>query len=350
MHSIQPEIGCLTGISWWKRARIRRFFKAGSALPHRRSAAAAVETARRRGGAVAAWASRQPPGLAEAASRAGIPVWLIEDGFIRSVGLGSALALPCSIIVDRSGIHYDPSRSSDLETLLASADFSPDLVARAERLRQRIVAAGVTKYNLRGHPIALPAGRRCVLVPGQVADDRSVMLGGAGITDMGALLARVRAVEPDAFILFKPHPDVDAGLRAGAIPDAEALRHADRVVRAADLTRLLDHIDAVHALTSLTGFEALMRGREVFVHGHPFYAGWGLTRDLATPPQRRCRRLTTAELIAAALILYPLYFDPLTGRRCGPEELVDALARHRPGLALDARLRRLGGGLAARWR
>lgn len=135
---------------------------------------------------------------------------------------------------------------------------------------------------------------------------------------------------------------------AAAIPDAEALRHADRVVRDADLTRLLDRVDAVHVLTSLTGFEALMRRREVVVHGHPFYAGWGLTRDLAPQSPRRGRTLELAELVAATLILYPLYLDPRTGLRCGPEELVAALGQQRPGLG--AKLRRLGGGLAARWR
>jgi len=348
MNPPPPQIGCLAGMSWWKRARIRRFFANGEAPPHRRTAAAAVAVARRRSGAVAVWASRQPPGLTEVARAAGIEVWMVEDGFIRSVGLGSALALPCSIILDRAGIYYDPSRPSDLETLLATALFPPELVERAERLARDIVASGVTKYNLRGGPIDLPAGRRIVLVPGQVCDDRSVMLGGAGIGDMGELLARVRAAEPDAFILFKPHPDVDAGLRAGAIPDAEALLHADRVVRDADLTGLLDRVDAVHVLTSLTGFEALMRGREVIVHGHPFYAGWGLTRDLAPPLPRRGRKLALAELVAATLILYPLYLDPRTGRRCGPEELVAALAGKRPGV--DVKVRRLGGWLAARWR
>jgi capsular polysaccharide export protein len=164
-----------------------------------------------------------------------------------------------------------------------------------------------------------------VLVAGQVEDDRSVRLGGAGIRGALDLLARVRAAEPDAYILFKPHPDVEAGHRPGAVTDATALRFADGIVRDRTLPDLLASVDAVHVLTSLCGFEALLRGREVVVHGQPFYAGWGLTRDLAPPP-RRGRPLSLAELVAGALILYPHYRDPRTGLPCSPEILVSRLA------------------------
>ncbi len=292
-----PPIACLTGIAAWKRRRVRALLEDGKgpALPHEVTAA-------------------------------GVPVYRIEDGFIRSAGLGAKLVLPCSIVVDRRGAHFDPAIPSDLEMLIATSDFPPDLLARAERLAAQIVARGVTKYNLAGRLPTLPAAaRRLVLVPGQVTDDRSVTHGGAGITDMAELLARVRAAEPDATILWKPHPDVDARLRRGALPDAEALRHADRVVRGAALAPLLARVDAVHVLTSQTGFEALLRGREVVCHGQPFFAGWGLTRDLAPIP-RRTRRIGLAELVAATLILYPRYCDPVTGRPCSPEALVDRLA------------------------
>jgi capsular polysaccharide export protein len=125
------------------------------------------------------------------------------------------------------------------------------------------------------------------------------------------------------------------------VADAEALRHADHVVRGHALPTLLAAVDAVHVLTSLTGFEALLRGREVVTHGQPFYAGWGLTRDLAPPP-RRGRPLALAELAAGALILYPRYRDPVTGAMCTPETLVARLAENRrPRPALLPALRRL---------
>jgi capsular polysaccharide export protein len=164
-----------------------------------------------------------------------------------------------------------------------------------------------------------------VLVPGQVEDDLSVQFGGSGFTSNLSLLQRARMREPGACILYKPHPDVQAGHRPGYYPDSQLLRFADIVVHDFPMAKLLDRIDAVHVLTSLTGFEALLRGREVIVHGQPFYAGWGLTKDL-NPPPRRGRRLTVMELAAGALVLYPHYIDPLTLEPCTPEVAVERLA------------------------
>jgi capsular polysaccharide export protein len=61
-------------------------------------------------------------------------------------------------------------------------------------------------------------------------------------------------------------------------------------------------------MTSLVGFEALLRRLTVVVYGKPFYAGWGLTQD-RKPISRRIRRLTLDELVAAALLLYPRYYN-----------------------------------------
>ena len=84
------------------------------------------------------------------ASRRGLPVWRAEDGFLRSVGLGSDLAMPASLVFDRTGIYYDPTGPSDLESLLESADFTPEELARAKALRARITSAGLSKYNVGG--------------------------------------------------------------------------------------------------------------------------------------------------------------------------------------------------------
>jgi capsular polysaccharide export protein len=158
-----------------------------------------------------------------------------------------------------------------------------------------------------------------------VEDDRSVTLGGAGITGNLDLLTRVRAANPDAFIVYKPHPDVDAGHRAGAIADEVAARHADRILRGVSSAAVLSAIDEVHTLTSLVGFEGLLRGRGVVVYGQPFYAGWGLTTDKA-PVARRTRKLSLEQLVAGALILYPRYLDPVTRLPCGPEVIIDRLS------------------------
>jgi capsular polysaccharide export protein len=339
------RIGSLTGMQFWKRPRLAEFLHSGTRAPkYVRSGGAAVAEAVRQGGAVASWSSRMPGDLVAAAKSARIPVVRIEDGFIRSVGLGSNFLPPCSVILDSRGIYYDPRQPSDLEHLLATVAFEPSLIARSSRLIDRLISQGVTKYNVgTERPVAFPAERRRILVPGQVANDLSVRLGGAGITDNADLLARVRAANPDAFIVYKPHPDVDAGHRPGAIDDTVALRFADAIVRDVSMARLIDAIDEVHTLTSLAGFEALLRRRRVVAWGQPFYAGWGLTHDMA-PIARRNRILTIEQLAACVLLLYPRYIDPATGLPCPAEILMDRLAEPehwRPGLL--ARLRRMQG-------
>jgi capsular polysaccharide export protein len=177
-----------------------------------------------------------------------------------------------------------------------------------------------------------------VLVTGQVEDDRAVILGGAGCDNL-ALLTRARAMEPDAEIIYKPHPDVEAGHRKGAIPDATALSFADRIERHAPIPALLGQVDAVHVISSLAGFEALLRGCDVVTHGVPFYAGWGLTRDQGPVPDRRGRSLSLDALVAGVLIQYPRYLDPVTRLPCPVEVLVERMARGQA--AMDGPLVRL---------
>lgn len=338
------EIACLAGIAPWKRKRLAAMFCNAHGPVFANTAAKAVKAARARGGAIACWASRIPAGLEEQAGEAGVPLWWIEDGFVRSAGLGAALVPPCSLTLDSRRPHYDASGPSDLEVMLETRDFTEAEIARAEALLARLRETSVTKYNLAGPLSDLPAGRR-VLVVGQVEDDRSVLLGGQGLS-IADVLRRARAEEPDACLIYKPHPDVVAGLRSGVLAPPEA----DLVLPHADLPHLLDRVDTVHMLTSLAGFEALVRGRDVVVHGAPFYAGWGLAREPAAPA-RRTRRRSLAELAAAALIAYPLHADPATGRPCTPEQLVETLARAGPALpraSIAARLAAWHAGRRAR--
>jgi capsular polysaccharide export protein len=349
------RIAAACGIAWWKRAEIRRFlWHPQRSLRIVSSSARALAIARKTGSAVAIWPSRVSSTLIKDAQTQGVPLWRVEDGFVRSVGLGVELVPPSSIIIDSIGIHFDPSRPSELEALLNEAELSPRLLERARALRETIITAGISKYAAGRAALAprqsqaLRTKGRLVLVPGQVEDDLSVRLGGSSISNL-ELLRRVRALEPNAEIWFRPHPDVDAGLRKGAVADNEALTHANRIVRGDSMAALLDTVDAVHVLTSLTGFEALLREREVICHGTPFYAGWGLTRDLGEVPQRRKRVLTLDELVAAALILYPRYLDPVTGLPCPPEVLVSRMAAARASNRLQwlSPLRRWQGRLMA---
>ena len=58
----------------------------------------------------------------------------------------------------------------------------------------------------------------------------------------------------------------------------------------------------------------------------PFYAGWGLTDDdLPAPPRRGAASLEA--LVHAALVAYPRYVDPDTGRLTTVEATIERLAR-----------------------
>jgi capsule polysaccharide export protein KpsC/LpsZ len=150
----------------------------------------------------------------------------------------------------------------------------------------------------------------------------------------------VRARHPSAVIVYKPHPDVAAGLRMGAITRGDALTYADHIAVDVDIADLLDAAQRVETLSSLTGFEALMRAKPVTVHGLPFYAGWGLTEDLVVSP-RRTRKRALDELVYLTLVAYCRYVDGATRRVCTAEEQVRRLSAQRqtPRHVLEQRTR-----------
>lgn len=327
----------LSGVRLWKRAQVARLFAPAPVAFAPPSRAAA--RARASGRPHVVWASAAPPGAGDAR---------LEDGFLRSVGLGAALVPAASFALDDLGVHYDPSRESRLERLIASEPADPDWRRRASALRAALVAGGVTKYNLAGGaPPPAPPGRRVVLCAGQVADDAALRLAGAGLGDAD-LLRAAREARLGAFLLWKPHPDAEAGLRRGF--DAAAL--ADAALHGVSAIDAIEAADEVWTVSSLLGFEALIRGRPVTALGAPFYAGWGLTEDRGPVPARRRARPDLLRLIHAALIEYPLHLDPEGGRPCPPEVVLARLAagpaRRAPALRLLARLQGLGATLRAR--
>ena len=247
----------------------------------------------------------------------------VEDGFIRSRGLGAELVPPLSLVTDDIGIYYDPNRPSRLEQLIAKRrTLRPDQITRVKALMANITQNAISKYNLENRPINLPKGPH-VLVVGQVEDDASILYGAGEINTNEKLLQAARKAHPDAVLIYKPHPDVQAGLRKGSV-NANGL--ADIIAENTDITTLFDHASELWSMTSLAGFEALCRGIKVTTTGSPFYAGWGLTRDLGNIPERRNVNVPLEGLVHAALIDYPRYFDPKTGLPCSVEVVIDRLS------------------------
>ncbi|WP_411167249.1 capsular polysaccharide biosynthesis protein [Aeromonas sp. DSM 116730] len=251
----------------------------------------------------------------------------VEDGFIRSRGLGSNLCRPSSLSLDPVGIYFDSRSPSGLEQLLNYQELTQSQLDRGEQLLTLLRENKVSKYNV-GAPAHFtpPAdGRPLVLVVGQVDGDASILTGSPTIRSNEQLLWAVRAAKPEAHILYKPHPDVVAGNRAGAISAACLAECVDSQVLDIGLTSLYPHVDELHTMTSLSGFEALVQGVKVTTWGQPFYSGWGLTTD-AHPPARRQRSLPLAALVYLTLVAYPLYIDWQSGLWISPEQLIRQLA------------------------
>jgi len=332
------------GMRLWKRGHLNREFGGVKALRFAASPMRALARARATGRGLLVWAGAEPEDLARAAE--GVALRRVEDGFLRSRGLGAQLVPPLSLVADDLGIYYDPTRASALEKLIEAGP-PPGGRDRAERLIARLAKTGVTKYAPPPAPVPdLPDGYR-ILVPGQVEDDASIRLGAGEVRTNRALLKAVRAAHPEAVLVYKPHPDVAAGLRAGALPEAGDL--AD-IVTDADPAALIGAVDAVWTITSTLGFEALLRGKDVTCLGAPFYAGWGLTRDLGPVPARRQARPDLPALVHAALIAYPRYRDPMSGLPCPVEVAVERLANGPvPAQGAGLRLLSKAQGALAGW-
>lgn len=307
----QDHLGwAASGMRMWKRRPLQKFFGAEKRVLFTANPDRARQSGRNR----MVWASKAAETDAGAVR--------VEDGFLRSRGLGAELVPPLSLVTDRQGIYYDPRQPSDLDQLIARREHLTQAESlRAERLVLSLIRGGLSKYNLGGAAPALPQGRR-ILVPGQVEDDASILCGTGEVRSNLDLLRAARKANPQAVLIYKPHPDVEAGLRPGRIL-ADGL--ADLVAEQADPMALLDEVHEVWTMTSLLGFEALLRGVRVTTVGMPFYAGWGLTTDLAPVPAWRQARPSLLGLAHAALIDYPRYFDPVTGQPCPPEVAVRRL-------------------------
>ncbi|MEM6465867.1 MAG: capsular polysaccharide biosynthesis protein, partial [Pseudomonadota bacterium] len=272
--------------SAWKRPHLAKILAKPAFVAN---ADQGLDLAARSKASLAVWASRMAPDVPDKAKARAVPLLRVEDGFLRSLGLGAELRPLTSLVIDDQGIYFDPTTPSRLDALIAQSDTLPDAaLARARALRHHLCASGLSKYNLTNATSSVPSvdGQRRVLVVGQVSDDASLRLGGAPGVDTASLLRQARAAHPDAFLIYKPHPDVEAGLRPGLLEAPEA----DWVARNSAIVPLIESAEHLWTISSLAGFEALLRKVPVTCLGRPFYAGWGLTDDLGPEIAHRTAR------------------------------------------------------------
>lgn len=265
------------------------------------------------------WGQTEPWFVRKFAELRKIPIFRMEDGFLRSANLGASHSTPYSLVLDSSGIHYDPSSESDLERILNETEFDANDISQARECLTLLRTLNLSKYNppTFGRPDAIGIKtKRRVAVIGQVDNDKSVKLGNTNRWSMKELIQLAKMENPDAEVIYRPHPDVYKGYQRSKF----RARSVDSICTVSDpdipMADFLDLVDHVYTITSLTGLEALLRGIKVTVVGAAFYAGWGLTDDrVAFPRQRRQRSLE--ELVAGVYLKYPRYLanleDSLSG-------------------------------------
>jgi len=286
--------------------------------------------------AIIVWGTRRYSGpyeqrIREWSAQSGVHFIRMEDGFLRSVGLGAAGGRPYTVSFDDLGIYYDATRASRMETLFQTYSVTDSQLARARECIGLIVERGISKTNSAADVGSLqlygPKTRDRVLVLGQVGDDESIIRGTLGerIT-CNELVRRAKEDNPGAEIIYKPHPEVARGLRNGCDPD-EVAGICKVITKPCSLRSSFETIDKIYTITSLSGFEGALRGIPVVCFGTPFYSGWGFTDDRDAKCARRTRVRSIEEAFVLAYMVYPDYFDADSFGRISIEGAIEALDR-----------------------
>ena len=246
----------------------------------------------------------------------------VEDGFLRSVGLGVEKVMPMSLIVDGSSIHFDRNRVSTIKAMAyRRQQLGEELLRRSERCIAFIKNYDIDKYNISRSPslIELSKSEEYVLVLGQVDSDASIRYACEVPITSNQLVYLAKMRHPFSKIIYRPHPEVVRELQT----DQESFKNLKRICILDDsgssLTELLraDEIKKVYTISSLSGMESLFYNKEVYVYGSPFYSGWGLTNDFNTP---FIKSVKLSELFYYSYIDYPIYICPFTNDRITVEE------------------------------
>lgn len=269
-----------------------------------------------------------------------LPYWYLEDGYLRSVGLGKENTLPISIIVDDLGMPVDASKASRLERLIASS-VDGDIAGLGANIREMLVREKLSKYNNLPHrePKLERTTRRRILLVDQVLGDVSVPMSGGSPESFARMLRD--AVASGAQCVVRTHPDVMAGFRKGYLTEKAARTPGvilmDDAVSAASI---LDVVDEIWTVSSQFGLDAMLRGIPVRCYGAPFYSGWRLTEDRlgersSEALHRRLARPSVDHLVAATFSLYPSYRDTVTWQEIDVFGAIEALVAERRKLEID---------------
>ncbi len=137
-----------------------------------------------------------------------LPYIALEDGFLRSLGLGVKGYPPFSLVYDDIGIYYDTTCPSRLEKLLLEKPLQDqEQIKLAERALSQILTYGLSKYNHALDFSEIPSAKeKIVLVIDQTFGDMAVKYGQASEVDFNKMLETAISENPEAQIWVKTHP------------------------------------------------------------------------------------------------------------------------------------------------
>ncbi|EKO3781197.1 hypothetical protein P0F39_002754 [Vibrio metschnikovii] len=271
------------------------------------------------------------------------PIYRMEDGFLRSAELGASHATPYSLVLDKTGLYFNCSQESDLENILNTHSFSNDEVNLAKQKIKLIIDNNLSKYNQPDRNDFNPLGKsikhkKRVVVLGQVDSDASIKYGNPDRWDSEKLVKLARTENEDADIFYRPHPDVFFGYQKSFVRRRNLERYAKILSPNEPISSLFDSVDHVYTISSLSGFEALLREIKVTVVGCPFYSGWGVTDDrCSTVFERRKRNLIIEEIFYGAYLLYSRYLGDLDCPNVGFSATAERIIVERDILSLSSK-------------
>ena len=256
------------------------------------------------------------------------PYVAVEDGFIRSIGLGVEGAKPFSLHVDHLGIYYDATQASEAEYLIDNFNqwATPAIITRAKHLIKDIKEKDISKYN-NGIKFTGKRNHKGIIVD-QTYGDASITLGCATENSFQEMIDYALSIYDEKDLVIKTHPDVISGKKKGAIKNYP--NNVKIITDNYTPLSLLQGFESIFVVTSQMGFDGLLLDKKVHVFGCPFYAGWGLTIDHGYIPKNRRRRKPPLEVLVAVMyILLSRYVLPTTKKRTSVENIIRYIANER---------------------
>jgi capsular polysaccharide export protein len=259
-----------------------------------------------------------------------LEIMRIEDGFLRSYGLGSDFFAPLSLCIDSGDLHFHAQNreNSDFHTAIRQSSCHDMALKRVQDFVKIMHDNRISKYNVEPKiNINVPKNKHIIFVSGQVSGDASLNYGGleAHLKDDFGLLSQVRKDYPASYILYKPHPDVTQGNRKKSKNDIYCEAIYDQKIIKISIIDCIQVSDMTATLTSQTGFDALIRGKKVHCYGNAFYKNYGLCAN--DTPQSQA--ISLDNFIHAALIDYPIY--QYEGQFILPEAAINIIIDQKQG-------------------